>query len=498
MNTTGVEQELRKTILHVIERNRLDPSAHWIIACSGGRDSSVLATVFSPLVAGCGGTASVAYVDHGLRCETERRAERNSVERIARQLAVPIDCTVIEPGVIRSTAQSSGRSIEDVARQVRYRALGEHAKAREGAYIVTGHHLHDQLETVLMRLTRGSGARGLAGIPEVRLLNAGRRFEERQPLLVRPFLSVDPALLEEFARQWSAARGEVLYIEDSTNRSHAFRRNRFRAGVTPGLLDVEPAAAHGVAVSAERMRETDEALRFAAGEALSLRSDATASPEVVIDAVRFAAFPLALRRSCCFLAVDRLLGFDSAAGISHHFFRPLIEWDGTSDVLLRGHGLRVLFSADVADGTIVVHRDVVRNEKKGYLVSTGEGSQRAGLGCMVVGVRSGDRRWSVRVKVSSCSPPLVVRSRRPGDRVAQRYGHKRLKKLCTERGSEVLVLEDRAGIVAAFFSPWGGDDLFRPDALRLEQDESPGDGTGPTTHTEIVWQGDTGFELATE
>ncbi len=497
MSTTGAERELRKELLRVITRNRLEPSAHWIVAGSGGRDSSVLATVLCPVVAEHGGTASIAYVDHGLRSPSERAAERMCVERLARLLGVPIDCSVIEPGIISSTAQSQGRSTEEVAREFRYRALGECVRARDGAYLVTGHHLHDQMETVLMRLTRGSGARGLAGMPEVRNLNAGGRLEERQPLLVRPFLSVDPSLLEECAEQRRAVHGGALFVEDSTNQSEAFRRNRFRGHVTPALLDVEPAAAHGVAVSAERMRETDEALRFSAGEALSTQSDGEGSDEVLINATRFAAFPPALRRCCCFLSVERLLGPEAAFGVTHQFFRPLVTWDGTATVLLRGYGLRISFSAKAADAAIVVRRDVVRNEKKGYLVTTGKRSQRADS-CVVVGVRSADGMWSVRAQIGSCHPPLVVRSRRPGDRVAQRYGHKQLKKLCAERGSEVLVLEDRAGIVAALFSPWGGEDLFRPDVLPLEREPRTEGRAACATETEIVWQGDTGFELSTE
>ena len=497
MNTTGAERELRNALLGVITRNRLDPSAHWIVAASGGRDSSVLATVLCPLIAQHGGSASLAYVDHGLRSPAEREAERMCVERLARLLGVPIDCSEIEPGLITSIAQSRRRSTEEVAREYRYRALGECTRARGGDYLVTGHHLHDQLETVLMRLTRGSGARGLAGMPEVRHLNAGARSEGLRPLLVRPFLSVDPSLLEAVAQRWRATHGEPLSVEDRSNRSDAFRRNRFRARVTPALLEVEPTASHGVAVSAARMRETDEALRFSAAEALSARSGVGRAPEVTINATRFAAFPPALRQCCCFLSVERLLGPDAAFGVTHHFFRPLIAWDGTSRLVLRGHGLRVSFSGKAADAEIVVRRDVVRIEKKGYLVSTGEQSQRAD-GSLVGVVRSADGMWSVRVQIGSCLPPLVVRSRRPGDRVAQRYGHKQLKKLCAERGEDVLVLEDRAGIVAAFFSPWGGKDLFRRDALPLERELGADRAAACTNETEIVWQGDTGFELSTE
>ena len=498
MNTTAAFRELRRAVFRVVERHQLDLSTRWIIACSGGRDSSVLATVICPVVEDCGGTASLAYVDHGLRSAPERTAERSSVEALARWLGVPVDCAEIEPGRIHSIAQTHGRSIEDVARELRYHTLEERVTARDGEYLVTGHHLHDQLETVLMRLTRGSGARGLGGIHEVRHLRAGGQPDGRGPRLVRPFLSVDPALLQAVADQWRVARGEALCVEDSSNRSLEFRRNRFRAMVTPALFDAETSAAHGVSVSAERMRETEEALRFAAAEALSACSDATGRQEVAIDAARFAAFPRALRRSCCFLSVERLLGFDAAAAVSHRFFRPLIVWDGTSDVVLRGHGVRVSFSAAAADRSIVVRRDVVRNEKKGYLVTTGEGSRYAGSGCVVVRIRSLDRNWGVRVQIGSCLPPLLVRSRRPGDRVAQGYGHKQLKKVCTERATGVLVLEDRSGIVAAFFSPWGGEDLFRPDVRRLEPDARADETTGCEIHTDIVWQGDTGFELATE
>lgn len=179
-----------------------------LIAFSGGPDSVCLAALLSSI--GLKRPLLGIHVDHGLDPASRKRAFR--AQEIARRIG--IDCLVeqVEP------EQRSG--IEAAARKARYQAFARHLEA--GELLVTGHHADDQAETVLMRLLRGAGPAGLAGIPHV------RRFAEGW--LARPLL--------DWSRQdildW-LERQELPWIDDPANLDAAFDRNFVRHQVLPLL-----------------------------------------------------------------------------------------------------------------------------------------------------------------------------------------------------------------------------------------------------------------------
>ncbi|HVG93337.1 MAG TPA: tRNA lysidine(34) synthetase TilS [Planctomycetota bacterium] len=199
----------------------LRPGDAVLVAASGGADSTALAGLLArgaehglPL------RLVLGHVDHGWRGRAEAEADRAVVTRLAALLGVPLACAG-PPEPVRRT--------EDDARRFRYRALADLATAHGCALVATGHHLRDQAETFLLRLVRGSGPAGLAGIPARRPLAGG-------PLaVVRPVLWVDPARL----RAWAIARG-LPWREDPTNAEVDRDRARVRARLA--ALDARGAA----------------------------------------------------------------------------------------------------------------------------------------------------------------------------------------------------------------------------------------------------------------
>lgn len=123
------------------------------------------------------------------------------------------------------TVIEAGRGLEDAAREVRYQVFADCLS--DGGVLFTGHHADDQMETLLLRLQRGSGPRGLAAMARQRTLGAG--------LLVRPLLPIKRVELEAYAR-----RHQLNWIEDESNLELRFDRNYLRHRVLPAIQERWP------------------------------------------------------------------------------------------------------------------------------------------------------------------------------------------------------------------------------------------------------------------
>ncbi len=191
-----------------------EPGARVALACSGGADSTFLAHAWEAFAHGRGLRARVLVVDHQQRPESGADADRAA----AAAAALGLPAAVL-------TVEAAGD--EASLRRARYAAL-EAAMAEGGErLLLLGHHADDQAETVLLRILRGTGLRGLAGMaPRRRLASGG---ELRRPLL---------AFRAAAIREWLRGEG-VPWIEDPSNADPAAAaRNRLRAQAVPALADI--------------------------------------------------------------------------------------------------------------------------------------------------------------------------------------------------------------------------------------------------------------------
>lgn len=191
-------------------RQLLDPSASYVAAVSGGADSMALAEGMYR----AGLSFTVCHVEHGIRGEASREDAR-FVEAYCRARKLPFRCVPVDAA---AAARADGLSLEDAARRLRYAALERCADETGAAFIVTAHQQDDQAETLLLRLLRGSGTLGLAGM----------RF--RRGRILRPFLAFRGRDLRVFCR----AAG-VDWREDRTNQDCRYVRNRIRRELLPFL-----------------------------------------------------------------------------------------------------------------------------------------------------------------------------------------------------------------------------------------------------------------------
>jgi tRNA(Ile)-lysidine synthase len=232
------------TLLEILQRSELlPPGERVLVGCSGGGDSLALAHALSLVRPG---QVEAAVVDHGVR--------EGSLDE-ARAVAALLDSWHIPSAVLSPVPETEG-SPEDRLRRQRLGALAAHARARGIGRVVLAHHARDQLETILMRLMRGTGLEGLGGMKALRPLDT-------TCLLVRPVLSCPPEWLVAHAR----AHGLTPW-EDPTNRDRRIPRNRIRLDALPALTSLNPAWPANLTSMVSRWQDEEAFLQARATEAL--------------------------------------------------------------------------------------------------------------------------------------------------------------------------------------------------------------------------------------
>ncbi len=421
-----------------------------LAAVSGGADSTALLLLLDAVRRELGLDLSVVHLDHGLRGEESRR-EARAVKRFARKLGLPCSAGRID---VRAAARRGKLSLETAARRKRLEAFRAAAARRRARLVAVGHQADDQAETVLMRLLRGTGPGGLAGM------------RPRQPMgeitLVRPLLGFTRAELLDYLR----AKG-IGYATDSSNRDRRFFRNRVRLDLIPRLeRRYSPAVKKLLVRLAELERVRDDYINDRAREALARLSGGGPSLEIE----PWLDLPPALRGEVMKLFVA------AGGGLS-----PLAEHLDMIEKLARGGsgksvrlpgGLKLtrefglLRSGEQAASGYRYRLPCpgkVRVPEAGVEVTARLRKRVRGEGRTWARSRKAAGKWtwppertlSELVDYSRLRPPLEIRSRRSGDgyRPLGRGGGKKLKKLFIDlkiplsRREIVPVVADSGGIV---------------------------------------------------
>jgi tRNA(Ile)-lysidine synthetase-like protein len=254
--------------------------ASLVLAVSGGPDSTALLHGAARLVSSGERhwSLTVAHLDHALRGGSAADADR--VREMAAELGIPVRVARTD---VAALARVEGRSLEDAGRQARYRFLEEEAESiGRGSLIVTAHTADDLAETILLRIVRGSGLRGLRGIPArrgriIRPLLSERRVDLRDALDAAGITyAIDPTNLDPTHAERNRIRAEVLPVLERMNPRivEALQRLASTAAADDALLDALAAAELARRRSADGIdwhRPPDRAIarrviRMAAGE----------------------------------------------------------------------------------------------------------------------------------------------------------------------------------------------------------------------------------------
>ena len=205
-----------------------------IAAVSGGPDSVCLLNVLSHLSEEFQLKLVVAHYNHGLR-ESEDESETILVEKHANSKSLSFETEK------NHSLKDRLSSVEENARDARYKFLEKIVKKYNAQKIAMGHTLNDQAETVIMRLLRGSGASGLAGIPPV-----------RDSRIIRPLIEMNRKDIISYLEY-----NKLPYAVDSSNSNFRFLRNRIRAELLPLMQDYQPRLIQHLGQLSDMIREED-------------------------------------------------------------------------------------------------------------------------------------------------------------------------------------------------------------------------------------------------
>jgi tRNA(Ile)-lysidine synthase len=259
-----------------------------VVGVSGGPDSLCLLGVLREL----GYPLLVAHFDHRLRLDSGEDARR--VAAIAADYGLAVEIGAED---VRALAAAARLSLEEAARLARYRFLFATARARQAQAVAVAHTADDQVETVLMHLLRGSGLAGLKGMqPCSRLVE----FDERIPL-VRPLLET----WREETVGYCQIHGLAPVI-DPTNADQAFFRNRLRHELIPTLQQYNPRVKEGVLRMARTLAGDYAVLEQAAAEAFESSLRERGAGYLAFDRAELCALPDGLARGVIRKAVGAL------------------------------------------------------------------------------------------------------------------------------------------------------------------------------------------------
>ena len=392
---------MQNKMLAAIRRYEMvKPGDTVICAVSGGADSMALLWGLWLLKEKLGITVEAAHYNHNLRgAESKRDAEFVAKFCDFHDIKLHLGSGEVVPGP---------KGLEAAAREARYAFL----KSLPGI-IATAHTADDNAETVLLHLIRGSGLRGLGGVTP------------KTDRLIRPMLDVTRAQVEEFLNE-----NYIRHVEDSSNGSDAFLRNRLRHHVMPLLRAENPSIAAGLSAAAQRIREDAQLLDSLAWELD--RTDVTALREA----------PGPLRRR----AIEGLLR-------ENGFPEPSAEHIRQAEAVVFSEKP----SARASFGGVTLRRsyDRLTVEREQIILPTralpAEGVTALPEIGMAIRTTKVDGPGE---NIISPAGQMVVRSRRSGDSLTTKGGTKSLKKRFIDRKipqwerSAVPVIADEQGVLA--------------------------------------------------
>lgn len=265
------------------DRQLFSPGDTLIVGLSGGADSVALLDLLASLP-DYSLRLTAAHLNHCLR-GAESDGDEQFCREFAARLGIPFETRRVD---VAAFAAREGLNLEDAGREARIEFLDQLARAAGASAVVLAHHADDQAETVLMRLLRGSGSHGLAGIA----------WRNRRGY-VRPLLNVSRQEIEAYLRE----RG-LEWREDSSNRDTTLLRNRIRHEILPLLESCNPATREALTATASILNDEDALLEELTERAFAELCESSAAGSSC-SVARFLSQPPALARRLVRLMYSR-------------------------------------------------------------------------------------------------------------------------------------------------------------------------------------------------
>jgi tRNA(Ile)-lysidine synthase len=419
--------QVKKTIK---QYRMLTPGDRVLVAVSGGVDSVVLLYALRELQKSEKLSLAVAHFDHAIR--TDSAADAEFVKKLARSLKLRY---YSERADVPAYAKAQKLSLEVAARTLRYQFFERIAKAHDFNKIALGHTLNDQAETLLMRLLRSAGLEGLSGIPPVR--------PSGELTYIRPLIECTRDQIVAFAQAH-----KLSWREDPTNYDTTIARNKIRHELIPILKEYNPKVLEALGRTARLLAQAAHVLDCQAEQALATLIASESAQGLALDLKGLLELPEYLQALVLRRAIARVnpLCEPEAAHIE-----ALLRWisrRGAGELHLPA-GVRVLRRHS---HLIVTARPAAPPKCFEYLLTVPGETTLSEIGwrfvirslhphprpyltltLSVYGEGTGEVRGRALLDADKIQGSLVVRNRRPGDRIRLRSGTKKLQDFFTDR-----------------------------------------------------------------
>jgi tRNA(Ile)-lysidine synthase len=411
-----------------------------VVGVSGGPDSLCLLHVLRRLAPDYGLALHVAHLHHGLRGD-EADADAEFVRRLAADWGLPV---AVEQVDVPALARDEGLAFEEAARRARYAFLA-HVAALSGARtIAVGHNADDQAETVLMHFLRGSGLAGLRGmlprtpLGSYRLLSAvrpklragtGVEGQQERPDLIRPLLEVPRAEIEAYCDEH-----DLVPRFDRSNLDTTYFRNWLRLEVLPLLEEHNPQLRAVLGHTARVLAGDYDLLRDLLEETWPRVVRQEGEEEIIFDLAAWRALPTGLQRSSLREAIHRLRRSLRNINFLHVENALQVARDGTTgdratlpQRLMLEVGYERLTIAGEAERALLPDWPLLPATSESVAVAVPGRTRLPGSAWALdtarlpraqlpTGWQENPDPWCAYLDAWSVSLPLILRTRRPGDR----------------------------------------------------------------------------------
>ena len=386
-------QKVRETI---IRHFMLSENDHLLIGLSGGPDSVCLAIVIDKLRPDFNLSLSALYIDHGLRPD-EIEGEIRFCEKFCNRYGINFHKRQAD---VKGFAKDRGMNLQESARELRYEIFEETAINIKADKIALGHTADDQAETVLMRLFRGSGRKGLTGIPPVR---GG---------IIRPLIDIEKDEIERFLNDDLSEQ----FIVDSSNLKEHYTRNWIRLSLMGEIKERYPTVARDICRTAEIFREEEAYLDIVVTKTLMRMISRKSDPSIELFLNPLGTTEKPILRRLLRRAIDATKGLRGIGFVHIEDIIKLIKKGTAGDRLNLPDGIRVIRDYSLLKITTErpvriseyeiqpPDRIIIRETSMALTTSLEEG-----------GGGDNGERWSVLLDAGGMSFPLRIRARAAGD-----------------------------------------------------------------------------------
>ncbi|MCE5312654.1 MAG: tRNA lysidine(34) synthetase TilS [Nitrospiraceae bacterium] len=391
----NIDQQFLATIT---KYSMLSQGDHVLVGLSGGPDSTCLLHLLKRQGENFNISVSAIYIDHCLRPD-ETPDETRFCKELCSSLGIPFRSVQID---VKAYAQQSRLNLHEAARELRYKAMQQHALEINAGRIALGHNADDQAETILMRLLRGTGPSGLSGIPPVR----GN--------IIRPLIETSRDDIMNSLNEMNQN-----FVIDSSNLKDVYTRNRIRSSVMPAMKRINKSFLSVLQRTTEIFRDEERYFEIQVTKSLMTLIRSKTDSRIELLLVPLESMHTAMLRRIIRRAVDETRDLRGIGFMHIEDIAKLIKTGSSGDRLYLPGGLRIIKGYSTV---------IMTSEKPGmladYIMEAPSEIVIKDASCVI----SAKHISMDEYKSKTCSAnntafadaakvawPVIIRHRRPGD-----------------------------------------------------------------------------------